>query len=210
MFSLLSRNYGSRHCLSIATRVCGSALREVSIIERATALNGFHLYDQLRRPVRRDQILVTVISQDRNGDIWFGGHDGIARYHGGQIKIFGEADGLPGSEVTSFLQTSSGAIWVGTNTGLAQLVDDKFVPLTWQQGGCCGHLFAHSTKITTALCGLELTTAACSDSQNNQIANINSANGLFSDGVFCILEDDDGWFWMNSNQGIYRVQAVMN
>ena len=24
--------------------------------------------------------------------------------------------------------------------------------------------------------------------------------------MFCILEDDDGWFWMNSNQGIYRVK----
>jgi hypothetical protein len=42
--------------------------------------------------------------------------------------------------------------------------------------------------------------------KKNQITNINSAKGLFSDGVFCILEDDDGWFWMNSNQGIYRVK----
>ena len=30
-------------------------------------------------------------------------------------------------------------------------------------------------------------------------------DGLSSNGVFCILEDDRGWFWMNSNQGIYRV-----
>ena len=73
---------------------------------------------------------------------------GIVRHHGDK-KVFGEADGLPGPEVTSFLQTSSGVISVGTNTGLAQLVDDKFVPLTWQQGHF-DDLFAHSTKMVTA------------------------------------------------------------
>ena len=31
-------------------------------------------------------------------------------------------------------------------------------------------------------------------------------DGLSSDGVFAILEDDRGWFWMSSNQGIYRVR----
>src|SRR5678816_973658 len=42
--------------------------------------------------------------------------------------------------------------------------------------------------------------------KNGRLTNINSAHGLFSDGAFCILEDGSGWFWMNSNQGIYRVQ----
>jgi len=31
-------------------------------------------------------------------------------------------------------------------------------------------------------------------------------NGLFSSGVFQILEDSRGYFWLSSNQGIYRVE----
>src|SRR5262249_41566266 len=32
------------------------------------------------------------------------------------------------------------------------------------------------------------------------------ADGLHSNGVLYILEDNHGWLWMNSNQGIYRVR----
>jgi signal transduction histidine kinase len=148
---------------------------------------------------------VNVISQDRNGDIWFGGRGGIGRHHGEQTKFFVEADGLPGSEVTSFLQTSSGVIWVGTTTGLAQLVDDRFVPLTWQQGRFRPFVRSLYEDRDGAL-WIGTYDSGLFRFKNNQIANINGAKGLFSDGVFCILEDDDGWFWMNSNQGIFRVK----
>ena len=38
-----------------------------------------------------------------------------------------------------------------------------------------------------------------------KFTNYKKENGLFSDGVFQILPDDRGNFWMSSNQGIYRV-----
>ena len=77
------------------------------------------LYDDLKTP-QSDRLMVTVISQDQNGDIWFGGNGGISRYEQGQIKTFRLAHGLPDSEVTAFLQTASGTVWVGTKVGLAQ------------------------------------------------------------------------------------------
>ena len=163
------------------------------------------LYEQLKMAVADQIILVTVISQDRNGDIWFGGRQGIARYHAGQMKTFREADGLPGLEVTSVLQTSSGSILVGTNTDLVQLVDDKFVPLSGPNGGW--RTFVRSLyEDHDGTLWIGTYDSGLFRYKNSQIVNINTAKGLFSDGVFCILEDDDGWFWINSNQGIYRVK----
>ena len=162
------------------------------------------LYEELKTPAT-EQIMVTVISQDRDGDLWYGGHGGVVRYHGSHTRIFREQDGLPGYEVTSFLQTSSGAIWVGTTTGIAQFAGDKFVPMTRNNG--VFRIFVRSLyEDRDGNLWIGTYDSGLFRYRNGALANINSANGLFSDGVFCILEDDDGWFWMNSNQGIYRVQ----
>jgi signal transduction histidine kinase/ligand-binding sensor domain-containing protein len=162
------------------------------------------LYDQLKTP-ESNWLMVTVISQDRSGDIWFGGVGGISRYHSGQIKTFRVADGLPDSEVTSFLQTSSGEIWVGTKVGLAQFGDEKFVPLKSQNEVL--RTFVRSLyEDHSGTLWIGTYDSGLFRYNNGKLTNINSAHGLFSDGAFCILEDDTGWFWMNSNQGIYRVR----
>jgi signal transduction histidine kinase/ligand-binding sensor domain-containing protein len=162
------------------------------------------LYDDLKTPPS-ERLMVTVISQDRNGDIWFGGGGGISRYQRGLIKTFRVADGLPDADVTAFLQTSSGEIWVGTKVGLAQLVDEKFVPLKSQNEVL--RTFVRSLyEDHTGTLWIGTYDSGLFRFTNGRATNINSADGLFSDGVFCILEDDSGWFWMNSNQGIHRVR----
>jgi len=162
------------------------------------------VYDQLKTPPA-ERVMVTVIGQDRNGDIWFGGAGGISRYRNGQIKTFRVADGLPDSEVQAFLQTSSGEIWVGTKGGVARFVGDKFEPLKSQDKEL--RIFVrslHETQDDTVWIGTY--DSGLFRYKDGRVTNISSANGLFSDGAFCILEDDRGWFWMNSNQGIYRVR----
>ena len=42
--------------------------------------------------------------------------------------------------------------------------------------------------------------------ENGQFTRYTTRDGLFSSGVFQILEDSRGYFWMSSNQGIYRVR----
>ena len=162
------------------------------------------LYDELETPPS-ERLTVTVISQDRNGDIWFGGGGGISRYQHGLIKTFRVGEGLPDAEVTAFLQTSSGEIWVGTKVGLAQLIDEKFVPLKSQNEVV--RTFVRSFyEDHDATLWIGTYDSGLFRYKNGTVTKINSANGLFSDGVFCILEDDNGWFWMNSNQGIHRVR----
>lgn len=149
---------------------------------------------------------IDVISEDSAGNIWYGGVEtGITRYDGTTVRKFTTADGLPGTSVTSFMQTRDGAIWVGTATGLARLEGDRFVSFTTNDGLGGNYIRSlYEDKEGTLWIGTY--DSGVIRYKNGEFRTIAKKDGLFSDGVFCILEDDDGWFWMNSNQGIYRVR----
>ena len=147
---------------------------------------------------------VDVISQDRDGNIWYGGADtGISRFDGTNVRKFTTADGLPGVSVTSFLQTRDGTIWVGTTTGLAKLEGDRF--FSFSNAGQLGVNYVRSLhEDSEGILWIGTYDSGITRFKDGKFSTITKAQGLFSDGVFCILEDDDGWFWMNSNQGIHR------
>jgi len=63
---------------------------------------------------------IDCIVPDSHGFIWFCTPDGLTRFDGYRMTIFGMADGLPRQGVTSFLETRAGAYLVGTNRGLSQ------------------------------------------------------------------------------------------
>ena len=147
---------------------------------------------------------VDVISQDREGNIWYGGAEtGISRFDGTNLRKFTTADGLPGVSVTSFLQTRGGTIWVGTTTGLARLEGDRFVSFTTESP--LGANYVRSLyEDAEGTIWIGTYDSGITRFKDGKFSSITKKQGLFSDGVFCILEDDDGWFWMNSNQGIHR------
>jgi signal transduction histidine kinase/streptogramin lyase/DNA-binding NarL/FixJ family response regulator len=64
---------------------------------------------------------VQAILQDRQGFMWFGTAEGLARYDGYQIKVYknrpDDPNSLSDNEVTALLEDSAGMIWVGTSRG---------------------------------------------------------------------------------------------
>lgn len=148
-------------------------------------------------------IEINVIEEDGVGNLWFGGPElGIARFDGRSTRRFTVADGLPADSVTAFHQTRDGTIWVGTVNGLAYLDGERFVAkrLTEAGGGYVRSLY--EDKDGTLWIGTYDT--GIIRFRDGEFRVISTDQGLFSNGVFCIIEDDEGWFWMNSNQGIHR------
>ena len=61
--------------------------------------------------------MVLAITQTRDGYIWLGTAQGLARFDGVNCKMFGLQDGLNGLEISSLLEDSGGALWIGTVGG---------------------------------------------------------------------------------------------
>ena len=64
---------------------------------------------------------VFKIKQDSRGFLWFCTAEGVSRFDGYAFTNFTAADGLPDRHVNDFLETKSGAIYLATDAGIAEL-----------------------------------------------------------------------------------------
>ena len=76
------------------------------------------------------QSKVTAVVQTRDGYLWVGTYNGLARFDGVRFTVFDENDtpALRSSRITSLFEASDGTLWIGTESGdVAQYQDGHFV-----------------------------------------------------------------------------------
>ena len=77
---------------------------------------------------------VMAITQTRDGYLWLGTINGLARFDGVQFRRFSLADGLPSLSVRVLLEDRSGALWIGTDNGLGRYHENCFTRWTMREG----------------------------------------------------------------------------
>ncbi len=79
--------------------------------------------------------LVRAIHQDRQGYLWLGATDGLARFDGYRFVNYGLRDGLGTPAVNAIAEDREGRLWFGTNgAGVARLVETR-APLAPDRNG---------------------------------------------------------------------------
>jgi ligand-binding sensor domain-containing protein/signal transduction histidine kinase len=66
------------------------------------------------------QNTVNTITQTRDGYLWLGTRDGLARFDGVRFTVFGLRDALPALEVRALKEDRNGTLWIGTSGGLCR------------------------------------------------------------------------------------------
>ena len=146
----------------------------------------------------------SVISQDRDGNLWFGTSLGLIRFADGRATVITQEDGLPDDYIVALLPTSDGKMWVGTRSGLASIENGNVKAFTTADGLASDYIRSLYEDSDRAL-WIGSYDGGLTRFKDEKFSRFTMKEGLSSNGVFCILEDNYGWFWMNSNQGIYRV-----
>src|SRR6266536_815526 len=80
---------------------------------------------------------VFAIVQTRDGYLWLGTTQGLARFDGLRFTVFDSANtpAIRHNQIQSLAEDSSGALWVGTyGGGLARLKDGRFEAYTTRDG----------------------------------------------------------------------------
>jgi len=150
---------------------------------------------------------VRALAQTRDGYLWVGTDDGVARFDGVRFVSFGLPEGLPSGPVRTLFGDSRGALWIGSvGEGL----------IRWQAG--------HSTTFTMAD-GLpsDSISALAEDNEGRLWIGTDAGLALWHDGrltsfkaaeefkgkaVAALFKDRQGYMWLGATDaGVFKYQG---
>jgi signal transduction histidine kinase/ligand-binding sensor domain-containing protein/DNA-binding response OmpR family regulator len=154
-------------------------------------------------PHGRENVAVRAVLEDRRHVLWVGTEGGGAyRLDQQGMTLFNRHNGLSGDTVTALIEDRQGRIWVGTNEGLDVIEQDKITSmqsLLQTSGPTSIHLIyedrAESLWVATETQGLFVIDA-------HGTRHLGMADGLPSDWVIAIHEDDRGAVWLGTTDGL--------
>ena len=147
---------------------------------------------------------VISLFEDSKGRIWMGDGVGVSRYDGRDPHSFTMDRGVPAGEVCCLGEASDGAIWFSNREGVFRLEGDRFVEVLTTRNRSIREVVCIKTDpdgtvwLGTADRGLLRW-------KEDRLSGMNGSTGFPVPGVYGILEDGQGYFWMTSNRGVLRV-----
>lgn len=145
--------------------------------------------------------------EDRSGRVWSGGDFGVTFFDDNMLHRRVPPSFSEGrfEWVISMAEDSEGGIWMGTKLGfLHRYIDDAF-EIHWasEKGSeypVCALHFDASGALWVARFGFGL-----SRFQNGNVDHFTPSEGLPTVSVNGILDDQKGFLWMTSKEGVFRI-----
>ncbi|HRH41394.1 MAG TPA: two-component regulator propeller domain-containing protein, partial [Pyrinomonadaceae bacterium] len=146
------------------------------------------------------------IHESRDGTIWFATNQGLLKLQNNVLKRLTTENGLPTNDVRLIFEKKDGFFLLGTYNGLSVMTANGEIQQTFtEKDGLAGNFIRSIYEDADGTLWIGTYDSGLSRLKVGKFTNYNTSNGMFSNGVFAILEDNRQNFWMSSNQGIYRV-----
>jgi len=158
--------------------------------------------------------MVVALAEDRQGRVWAATDGGLARYDGGELRVWqhdpAQPDSLPGNEIETLLVDPLDRVWVGINgKGLARLDADRerFKTFDSVTEGCQGQFWTLAYAEDALWVGSS-SHGVCRVGEDGSLRHFQhdraQPGGLPSDTVFSSLVDAQGRLWVGTEAGVAR------
>lgn len=142
-------------------------------------------------------------TKDKNGMLWFGTTNGIARYDSEKILIYGEDQGLSASNIFSLLFDTKGRLWLTDNNNSISVIDFE-ANIVYQLASnnkldVYGMMEDNKGRIWYANRDFGYNIINLNDKWSRQI-NVN--NGLLGNFNINPYQDNEGLIWLSTNGGV--------
>ncbi|HXR03622.1 MAG TPA: two-component regulator propeller domain-containing protein [Verrucomicrobiae bacterium] len=150
---------------------------------------------------------VYALFQARNGQLWAGTQNGLACWNGNNWKMFTTQDGLSENAVRAIAEDAGGNLWVGTDKGgLNCFKDGKFTAYQQTADGLPGNDISALYLDKDGVLWIGTAGHGLARFHNGKWTQYSTSDGLASDSVGYIIEDDAGNLWIGSNAGLMRIE----
>jgi len=173
-------------------------------LDPAKAITQYH-QDVWTKSEGLPQSSVQVITQTRDGYLWIGTRDGLARFDGVTFTVFRAEthDGLQSNDIRALHEDRAGHLWIGTfNGGLSWLKDGKFLHYTaaedWPRSGVLDVIEDRQGQLWLG------TWNGVARANQEGVKMFSFADGLADNKVRTILQDRDSNLWVGTWKGLSR------
>jgi ligand-binding sensor domain-containing protein/signal transduction histidine kinase len=153
------------------------------------------------------QNYVRALAQTRDGCLWVGSDDGVARFDGLRFVSFGLREGLHSGPVRTLLGDSRGALWIGgAGGGLTRWHEGRFTTFTLQDGLPSYSITALAEDNTGRIwVGTESGLVVW---DNGRLTPLTAAEGFKGKRITALFQDHKGAMWLGAaNTGVFYFQG---
>ena len=147
---------------------------------------------------------VRVFLEDHEGVIWIGTDQGVSLWRDGKFTNYDTSSGLCYPSVRDLLQDSRGDVWIGTDRGVSHWSHHQFVSdaVTQQLSGEKVWTI-HQDRVGDIWFGTR--GGGLYQWKAGSLRQLKRTDGLASNIIYKLLEDERGMFWMSGPNGISSV-----
>lgn len=157
---------------------------------------------------------IFALYEDGSGQLWAGTQNGLGSWDGQMWKVRTTHDGLPENTVRAIAADPAGNLWIGTESqGLARLKDGAFTVFPVGENGPPGNDISALFVDRDGVLWVGTSGHGLAKLQNGQWTHYSTKDGLASNSISYIIEDDAGNLWIGSNAGLMRLpktRGVLN
>ena len=152
------------------------------------------------------QNTVHAVAQTKDGYVWIGTEEGLARFDGIKFTVFDKQNTpeLRSNYIRTLLADRLGALWIGTAEGLVRMLDGKFTLFTTTEGLPSDTIQAvyedrESNLWVATATGLGLF-------KSGGLTTFTTRERLISGSIQALFEDADGALWIATPYGVGQVK----
>ena len=175
-------------------------------------LHGDHVVARLSTGKELPGNRIQVLLADREGSLWIGTDEGLARWSDGKLQRMPVTDALASASVLSLMEDSEGNVWAGTESdGLHTLRDQRFRILDTREGlpsdatTAVMDDLAGTLWVGTQENGLNALRRNGSGVERARTWNV--GNGLASDVILSLAAAPNGDVWVGTPDGLNRIRG---
>ena len=148
---------------------------------------------------------VLAILQTRDGYLWLGTEEGLARFDGAHFTVFDRKTTplLADNRIQALAETPDGSLWIGTENGLSRLKDRRFTMYTTREGLPNNDIRALWTEPGGVL--WITTMAGVRRWQNEEFHLDSTVEGISGNSTRQILRGRNGDIWLATDAGLKLV-----
>jgi PAS domain S-box-containing protein len=148
------------------------------------------------------QSSVNAIAQTKDGYLWFGTQEGLARFDGARFTVFDKRNtpALETHHINTLLVARDGTLWIGRNGGLTSYKDGRFRSYATKDGLTNGFIWSLAEGADGSIWIATYSGGLCRF-HDGKFTSYTVRDGLASDSLWSTYVARDGSLWVGTNGG---------